>query len=254
MIKNDSKSFFLIASGNSDRVQHISSWINQKYPNAVIYTASDFTECTTKLSSVPTQILILDFSLPDARAGEMVELLLNDEKSRLAILGVGSKISSEKQSDAVAIGRLFYVDEINDFDSFQDAILKISNFAFHSEIREYQLRSLKAGEILIREGDTNKNIFIVRKGELTAYQNTETQGKKTLGNVYMGEFVGEMAYFIGENRVATVEAVSDCEVIEIPAKTFERVIYHRRSWVKNLFETLARRLMRKAEVQKGTKA
>ena len=43
-------------------------------------------------------------------------------------------------------------------------------------------------------------------------------------------------------RSANVEALTDCELIEIPIGTLDRLLYRRPSWSKTLMLTLSKRL------------
>jgi CRP-like cAMP-binding protein len=121
-------------------------------------------------------------------------------------------------------------------------VLNKVEHAFKSEAHQYAVRHLRAGEILIQEGDTSQQIYIVKKGLLRATRRDSTGAPRLLGEIREGEFVGEMAYFNEEARMATVEAVQDSELIEIQPAVFEKVIYQRPSWAKILFSTLAKRL------------
>lgn len=253
MLKNKDKKFFLIATGDPERMKKISDWITAKFSDSVIFTATDYMECLLKIKNAPPNILITEYELAKSRPGQAIDNLILDKNSNVAIIVLDSRPRSDAQVDAVAMGRLCFIENITEITQFHDAIMKVANYAFNNEVRPFNLKFLKPGEILIKEGDSCKNVYIVKKGELRAYKTVYGGERVVLGDVHLGEFVGEMAFFVGENRMASVEAVTDCEVIEVPPLTFERVIYQRPSWIKTLFETLARRLMRKSEIQKSTK-
>ena len=63
-----------------------------------------------------------------------------------------------------------------------------------------------------------------------------------LGTIRPGEFVGEMAHINNENRTATVRAISDCELIEIPNGTLDLVLFSKPVWARALVSTLSKRL------------
>ena len=250
MLKNEGKKFFLVASADMARKKKISDWINYQYPDAVIYTASDYMECLVKIKNAPPNLLITDYDIPKAKPGQIIENIMSDPLSKVGMLVLGSKPKTDNHVDAVAIGKLAFIEKADDTEALEGAIAKIANYTFQPEAREFKLKFLKAGETLIKEGDTSQHIYIVRKGELQAFKAVPGGQRILLGSIQMGEFVGEMAYFNSENRMASVEATTDCELIEIPPQTFEKVIYQRPSWVKTLFLTLSKRLKRKASVQK----
>jgi len=245
MLKNEGKRFFLIATDNMERKKKLKDWLEAKFSDCVVYTANDYMECLIKIKNAPPNILISDYELHKGRPGQIVDTVIMDPESKVAIVAIGSAAKSEGHFDAVTIGRLFFLEALSDVDSFYDSLMKVSNFAFQSEASQYKLKFLQPGETLIQEGDTTQQVYIVKKGVLRAMKKTPQGNIAVLGEIKAGEFVGEMAYFNEEARMATVEAVTDCELIEIQPTVFEKVIYSRPSWAKTLISTLSKRLKTK---------
>ena len=246
MLKNEGKKFFLIATADANKKKQLTDWVNMKFADAVVYTASDYMECLVKCKNAPPNILITDHELPKAKPAQMIEQVLADKESHVAMIVMNSVHPSDAQQDAVVIGRMQVLPLDITQDHFYNAIQLISNYAFHQEASQYSLKFLKAGDLLMREGDSSQQVYIVKKGQLKAYKGPA--GSPELGLINVGEFVGEMAYFNGEARMANVEAVTECELIEIQPKTFEQVIYQRPSWVKTLVSTLSKRLKKQKTV------
>lgn len=69
-----------------------------------------------------------------------------------------------------------------------------------------------------------------------------------LGHIYSGELVGEISFLDDEPRSATVKAVTECELIEIPRETIEAIYKTQPKWLEILVKTLAERL-RKANAR-----
>jgi CRP/FNR family cyclic AMP-dependent transcriptional regulator len=69
-----------------------------------------------------------------------------------------------------------------------------------------------------------------------------------LGHVYEGELVGEISFLDKESRSATVKALTDCELIEIPQETIDNIFKTQPKWLEILVMTLAERL-RKANAR-----
>jgi len=68
---------------------------------------------------------------------------------------------------------------------------------------------LKPGQIIIREGDISRELFVLLSGELTV-----TCGGKMLGRVTsVGEVVGELGALTGHARTASVSAKAPSEVL-----------------------------------------
>ena len=82
---------------------------------------------------------------------------------------------------------------------------------------------------------------ILKSGQLQAF-NTIDEQKVILGNVEIGEFVGEMAYINNEPRSAYIEALSDAQLIEVPIELVDKILFTRPAWSKSLMQTLSRRL------------
>lgn len=245
MLKNEGKKFFLIASKSHEKKKQVKDWLALKYADSVIYTASDYMECLLKIKNAPPNVLITDYDLDKGRPGQIIDTLISDLNSRIGIISIGSRPHHENQFDAITIGRLHFVDQEPFMDGMNEAIMKISNFSFQNEASEYRLKFLKAGEVLLSEGDITQQVYIVRKGILRAFRKKPTGEIFELGEIKAGEFVGEMAYLNEESRMASVEAIEDSELIEIQPAVFEKVIYQRPSWAKTLISTLAKRMKSK---------
>jgi Cyclic nucleotide-binding domain len=75
-------------------------------------------------------------------------------------------------------------------------------------------RVVKAGEVIVREGDPGESMFIVSTGEVraTLLRDGEDLPVATMRD---GDFFGEMAVLSGEPRTATVTAVKSTELLEL---------------------------------------
>ena len=71
------------------------------------------------------------------------------------------------------------------------------------------------GEVILREGDTSKEMYIIHEGEVRVTK--MIAGKKTeLGTMGRGDFFGEMSLLESEARTATIVAIipTKCLVIQ----------------------------------------
>lgn len=100
---------------------------------------------------------------------------------------------------------------------------------------------LEANQVLIREGEHSNSMFWVQNGQLVVIKR-KTNEDVTLGHIYSGELVGEISFLDGEARSATVKAVTETELIEIPRETFDNVFKQQPKWLESLVKTLAERL------------
>jgi NTE family protein len=87
-----------------------------------------------------------------------------------------------------------------------------------------EIFSIKAGDVLIRQGDSGTDYFHIVSGRLRVF-GVLANGKLTpLSEIYPGEGVGEMSLITGEPRSATVIARLDSEVVRVTQAALLRVI------------------------------
>jgi small-conductance mechanosensitive channel/CRP-like cAMP-binding protein len=79
----------------------------------------------------------------------------------------------------------------------------------------------EAGQVIVREGDPGASMFVVRSGEAAV---TVAGAEGELARHREGGFFGEMSLLTGDPRSASITAVTDCELIEIGAEAFRRVV------------------------------
>src|SRR5215207_9154722 len=83
--------------------------------------------------------------------------------------------------------------------------------------------SLRAGEILIKQGETGESAYVVIKGELEVQKQTgQSLIKIDVRNP--GDVVGEMALLSSSPRNATIIAKTDVETLRIPQEAFEKLL------------------------------
>ena len=80
-------------------------------------------------------------------------------------------------------------------------------------------RVLRRGDILIREAEPADSFFIVLSGRFTVHTGNSVD---LFAEIAQGELVGEIGFFAGLPRTATVVAVRDSIVLEISRRTFDK--------------------------------
>ncbi len=101
--------------------------------------------------------------------------------------------------------------------------------------------TISPGTLLLKEGETSKQMYLLEKGKMRVYLMRE--GKEVnLGWVVSGELVGELSFLDKNERSANVIAEDECHLIEIPRETFDRLLNEQPPWVSGLIRTLASRL------------
>ncbi len=76
---------------------------------------------------------------------------------------------------------------------------------------ESDRRVLRRGEILVREGDPSDRFFIVLSGRFTVHKEDSAGWVAEIGR---GELIGEVGFFAGLPRMATVLAARDSIVLD----------------------------------------
>jgi len=77
-----------------------------------------------------------------------------------------------------------------------------------------RLRVVKAGAILINEGEASRNFFILNAGLMRVSRPRADGGTDVLAWLRSGSVFGEMSFLTGEPRSAAIQAESDCIVQE----------------------------------------
>jgi len=111
----------------------------------------------------------------------------------------------------------------------------VSQADISSILAQCRLQSFKAGECLIREGESGFDIFIIRSGSVVAEK--LIAGKEVfLSYVPAGSYVGEMALFDDGHRSATVRAAVAVEAIVLPGDAFRSLLDDRPDILRNVQE------------------
>jgi cGMP-dependent protein kinase 2 len=86
-----------------------------------------------------------------------------------------------------------------------------------------EIRQVRAGEAIIKEGEEGRDIFVIRQGSMVV---EKMVGGKPVFLSYLpaGSYVGEMALIDGGRRSATVRAAIKSEVIRIDGDAFARLL------------------------------
>jgi len=85
----------------------------------------------------------------------------------------------------------------------------------------------RKGDIIIKEGDTGEEMFILLSGILNASGLQPDGTQRWLFNINPGDFFGEMSIIAHEPRSATITAIEDSLVMTVRAIDFYKVItYH----------------------------
>lgn len=247
MARSEDKNMFLIISGDKTRITKCSDALTKNFKNTSVFHGADWFDAKYKIDNVHPKVILVDEYLPKSSGFDIVTKILKERNNNDIFIVIMSYVADNDLFAAeVASGRVHYLTEPDREQAVVECIKKIISPKAEAaqEQAQFQLRHLSPGDVLFKEGENTEFAFIVKNGRLQAYSEGLDGDRITLGEITAGEFVGEMGHFNHESRSATVEAVTEVDLIEIPHQSLDNVIFSRPSWAKALVKTLAMRLKR----------
>jgi CRP/FNR family transcriptional regulator len=103
-------------------------------------------------------------------------------------------------------------------------------------------RSFPAGTRVFHEGDNSDACYIVREGSFRVTREHSDGRAITLATLGPGEIFGELAMLDGDNRSASAEALSDGELLALPANDVRSLLARHPEIALKLVAGLVRRL------------
>lgn len=101
-----------------------------------------------------------------------------------------------------------------------------------------EIRPYEEGDVIIREEDHPQEVFEMLSGSASV----ESKGI-SLATIKSGEVFGELSFFTGSKRTATVTALESCLVQVIDQQQFMRIMKYRPAMVEGMIRTLCNRLV-----------
>jgi len=87
------------------------------------------------------------------------------------------------------------------------------------------IRDAGEGDVLIREGDTTREMLVLLDGKAEVWKRDPQGGEDLLlAEIEAGESIGELAMLRSERRVATVRAVRPCKLFVLDHTGFDDLV------------------------------
>lgn len=104
-----------------------------------------------------------------------------------------------------------------------------------------EVKELKKGDILFREGDPSDAMYVIKKGRLSV---TKAKGSSeiVLAELGPGAMIGEMAFFDGTPRSAGAKAKTDSMVVKLPFSALYAQFKTFPEWLKAMVKTVNSKL------------
>ncbi|OZF40640.1 cyclic nucleotide-binding protein [Rhodococcus sp. 14-2483-1-1] len=88
-------------------------------------------------------------------------------------------------------------------------------------------RSVRTGEVLIREGAPSNDFFVVLSGKVAVLDEGDRDGERRILRVHgPGRFLGELGLLEGQVAFYTAEAIEDGELLVTPAERVRELVAH----------------------------
>ena len=86
------------------------------------------------------------------------------------------------------------------------------------------LREVAAGEVLVREGDTDDHLYVVARGVIGIVKAAGTENEMTINTLKPGDVVGELSFLDGATRYASLVAMSSSRVLGLSRGDLEGLL------------------------------
>lgn len=239
------KQKFIIALSDVDLTKQIVSLVDQQVERAQIVLAEDGKQLQAKIENDPPDIVLLNTDLAKISGLDVIRSLQPRLLKELAVVFIGEIPEIIEFSDRVATGQFQYIPPGEVAEKFASGLARSIAWLKRGDTVEFTIKHVKAGDVLMRQGDKAESVYILKKGHMKAYLKSAAEPVShgfLLGEIEAKEFVGEMAYINGEVRSADVIADTDCELIEIPISHLDRLLFQKPAWAMALMKTLSKRM------------
>jgi CRP/FNR family cyclic AMP-dependent transcriptional regulator len=103
-------------------------------------------------------------------------------------------------------------------------------------------RNFEPGEVIFKEGEQGKELFIIIEGEVEIRKRTSSNTAKTLITFHKGDIFGEMALVEGKPRSATAIAVKPCRMLVINEALLDSMLETNPDFSKKMIRILSERI------------
>lgn len=133
----------------------------------------------------------------------------------------------------------------------QSAVELLKSVALFSDLDEAELerfshvavpRTFPAGTRVFHEGDSSDACYIVKEGSFRVTREHSDGRAITLATLGQGEIFGELAMLDGDRRSASAEAITDGELLALPANDVRALLARHPEIALKLVAGLVRRL------------
>lgn len=102
------------------------------------------------------------------------------------------------------------------------------------------LRELKDGEVLVRAGQSDNQLYVIVKGVLKVVKNAASHDEVTFFSIGTGDFVDELSFMDGTEHYASLVALGDTRVLGLEREKLESMLTSRPDIVYKVMRSIVR--------------
>lgn len=110
------------------------------------------------------------------------------------------------------------------------------------EVFRQHVRGFAPGQVIFREGEQGKEMFIVVDGKVEITKSTSGSAAKTLTTLSRGDIFGEMAVIDKKARAATATAIGATKVLVLNESLFDATLEKNPDFARKVIKLLSERL------------
>ncbi|MFH1743577.1 MAG: cyclic nucleotide-binding domain-containing protein [bacterium] len=145
-------------------------------------------------------------------------------------------VSTLSESIQVSVDRVNVLRGISLFRRLPPALLsKVASW--------FEQVRVKAGEVVIREGDRGEAFYVILKGSCQVAHRRDETTEEELARLGSGEFFGEISLILQRPTTATVRAIEVTELLRLPEERFLAIFRENTFFAESLSQIATRRVI-----------
>ena len=177
---------------------------------------------------------------PPYMGSSIVEVVRAAQKCRIAAPGVVAPERHIPEALSHIAMRCLAKDRADRYQSVVALKADVENFVRGGA--SFPTITFKAGEHLMREGDSGEQVFIINRGTVQVYKTWEDGRRHGLATLRQGAVVGEAAVLSSQERTASVVAVEDVVATAVTREQLDKEL-GLNNWMGPLVKALADRFV-----------
>ncbi len=221
---------FVKDSGENERVQHEKDLLRLKQEFSIIYITEGFFKLFNR-GNVVRLYSESDFIISGSES-EPDSTIISDFAGGVTVFEINAFLDKIKSDNKILETWVTLTDLENKINRALAA-----TYMQQTVSPDFSLKGFNENDIIILEGDESTDIFEMISGSAKAFQKDNE-----VGTINEGEIFGEVSFFTGEPRTATVKASKKCMVRVINEGNFSDMIRYNPSFAISVSKTLAKRV------------